>query len=335
MRSLFFSVLLGLCASTAQARDFVVGYNEAWFGPNYSTGLTSNFDIKYVNRIFEDMKSQGGSVVRIWLFENRQGINLNRYAPQSQSIDPKMLTNISDVLKSARVRGLKVYLTLFDGNNMPRGGGELRDYYYNLLNNKYGENTAFLNNVMVPLLTSLKPHADVIYGLDFMNEIQAPMFNMFWGFTADNWAGPRRWMKETRDFVKGQAPWLRVTTSSGWSWGAKDLKNGLFSGLGFDFYDFHVYDNNGTIPYLYDICALSRKEGIPVILGEFGQGSKRNDDALQRSSTEKFLNNAYHSCLEGALAWRFDAQESYFSFQRADGTMRPAADVMRNFQQSL
>ncbi len=330
MRVFIFALLLVLSAQ-ASAKEFAVGYNQAWFSWRYNDWLTSGFDENYINKSLDDMKSYGGNVVRVWLFQGQQGIILNQYAPQSQGVDPKLITNLETVLKMARAKSIKIYLTLHDGNGMPTKSSPQKDYYYNLLNNKYGENTAFNNNVLAPLLQSLVPYQDVIYGLDLMNEIQAPISNNYWGWSSGSWDSPRAWMKMNLDFVKSQTPWMRVTSSAGWSWGAKDVKNGLFSGLGLDFLDIHVYDNNGSIPFLYEICERARREGLPVILGEFGQGSKHYDDDLQKSSTEKFLRNAKNSCLEGALAWRFDAQESYFAFQRADGSMRPAAEVIRDF----
>ncbi len=329
MRIFVFALLLVVSAHSS-AKEFTVGYNQAWFGMHYNDWLTSAYDQNAISQSLDNMKSYGGDIVRVWLFQGQQGIILNQYAPQSQGIDPRMITNLGSVLEMARAKNIKIYLTLHDGNGMPTDSSPQKDYYYNLLNNKYGENTAFNNNVLAPLLQSLAAYQDVIYGLDLMNEIQAPIRNNYWGWSG-GWDSSRAWMKANLDFVKSQTPWMRVTSSAGWSWGAKDVKNGLFSGLGFDFLDVHVYDNNGSIPFINEICDRARQEGIPVILGEFGQSGKHYDDDLQKSSTEKFLRNAKNSCMEAALAWRFDAQEAYFAFQRADGSLRPAALVMRDF----
>jgi len=329
MKKFFLAALISVGTSVF-ADELVLGYNEAWFGQNYGSDMTSNFDEVYVDKVLGDMQTYGASVVRLWLFENREGIILNQHAPQSSGIDPRMITNLTRVLELSRARGLKIYVTLFDGNDMPDGNSEKRDYYFNLLNAKYGENWAFYNNVLTPVLQLLNSYQDVVYGLDLMNEIQGPMNRSYFGFW-NRREGARRWMKEARDFVKQQASWIRVTSSSGWGSGASDMRDGLFSDLGFDFYDLHLYDNNGNISFVYDICRKVRSEGIPIVLGEFGQSSKTNDESLQRYAIENFLKNAKSNCFSAALPWRFDAAEEYFRFQRADGSVTPAAEVMRAF----
>lgn len=306
-----------------------IGYNEAWFGGNYGTGLTSSFDYKSIQKTLSDIKSAGGSIVRVWLFENRQGLILARYAPQTQGIEAGMLTNLVSLFNLAKEKNLRVYITLFDGNNMPDEKGELRDYYYNLLNNKYGEADAFNKNVLTPLLKILNEHWDIIYGLDLINEIQAPRARTYWGFYSHDKA--RLWIRKERDFIKSQSPWLKITASAGWASAAKDISTGFYSDLKLDFYDLHVYDNHGLITGMYDVCERAKKDGVPVILGEFGQFSKTNDDKLQYRSTEGFLKNAKKACFTAALAWRFDSQENYWGYQRKDGSFRPAVELMRQY----
>ncbi|MGE0631381.1 MAG: hypothetical protein AB7O96_03165 [Pseudobdellovibrionaceae bacterium] len=324
-------ILLIIILFSHSASAFDIGYNEAWYGFNYRTSLTKDFDLNLIHKIHRDIKSAGGDVIRIWLFPQRDGMILNQYAPQTAGIDPKMLENIDLAIRSAKQYKLKIYITFLDGNAMPTEKGEVRNYFYNLLNNKYGETDAFLKNVATPILKVMAKHKSAIYGLDLMNEIQAPMHNMYWGFTFDNYTGPRKWMKRMVQFVKAEAPWLQVTSSSGWGWGAKDLKNGLFSNLGLDFYDVHVYDDDGDIPFMYDICRMVRAENMRVILGEFGQKTQVDDDQLQLRATENFLKNAKSDCFSGALAWRFDMNEKTWSFQRKDGSFRPAVEVMKRY----
>ena len=39
--------------------------------------------------------------------------------------------------------------------------------------------------------------------------------------------------------------WLPVTSSAGWGYALQEIMFGLFSGLGLDFYDLHVYADWG------------------------------------------------------------------------------------------
>lgn len=310
--------------------NFVLGYNEAWFGPYYQNSFTDGYSDTLVTKTLSDIHGAGGDVVRLWLFQNRQGLNLATYAPQTSSIQQQMLTNLERTIGIARQQHLKIYFTLFDGNTMPSDSSEARNYFYNLLNNKYGEGDAFNIYALTPFLELLNNNQDVIYALDLMNEIEAPIQRGYW---SSSWSGPRTWIQNTRSFIKTKSPWLKVTSSAGWGWAAFDITNGLFSGLGLDFYDLHVYDDNGNIPSLNSLCSKAASDGVPIILGEFGQSTHSENDQLQQVSTQAFLNNAKNSCFSGALAWRFDSQEAYWSYQRADGSLRPAADVIKNFPQ--
>jgi hypothetical protein len=307
---------------------FIVGYNEAWFGKNYGSDLTTNYDSAYVAKTLDGIKQAGGHIVRLWLFEGRQGIKLGQGAPQISSVDPQMLKNLGEVLDAARARGIWVYLTAFDGNEMPSDDGPQRDFYWNLLNDKYGENWAFQTWVLDPLLTMLASKEDVIYGFDLVNEIEAPRSRFYW---TDPLAGPRDFIRRNVTFIKSKAPWLRVTSTAGWGTASTDIASGFFSGLGLDFYDLHVYSDDGSVFIGSQVCAQVQADGVPILLGEFGQQTQVNDDALQSNATNAFLSYATSSCYDGALAWRFDPAEQWWDFVRDDGSFRPAVNVMKQY----
>lgn len=308
--------------------SFLVGYNEAWFGAGFGSDLTTSYDAKIVKTTFDGIVKAGGRVVRVWLFEGREGLVLGSGAPQIQGVDPQLLAHVGELLDAARARGLWVYLTLLDANGMPQDAGALRDFYWNLLNDKYGEGSAYQTNVLAPVLAVLDAHKDVVYGLDVVNEIEAARIHSFW---TDPFGGPRGYIQRTTAFIKSKSPWLKVTSTAGWDVGALDISTGFFSGLGLDFYDLHVYDDAGAIAGAAQVCQRAQQDGVPVILGEFGQKTHVTDDALQTSTTQAFLQNAKASCFKGALAWRYDAQEAYWNFVRDDGSSRPAVSVMQQF----
>jgi len=317
--------------STKKA-NFEIGYNEAWFGNDYLYSMIKTFDINYVNKVFADIKSSGGDIVRMYLFQVRQGLVINQFAPQTAGIDPVMFANIKSMLDSARAHGLRVYFTLHDADAMPAPPqSELRDYYFNLIHNKFGEADAFNANVMTPLLNLLSQYQDTVYGIDLANELSAAIKNQYWGLF-DQFDGPRRWLKSMRDFIRTQAPWIRVSCSA---MNTADVEGGLYSDLGLDFYDVHIYNDKGEIPYFYELCDIVHKTGIPIIVGEFGQLGQNVDDALQSSVTLNLLNNAKNQCFSGAIAWRFDPADVVYHYQRSDGTLRPAVDVIKAFKAGL
>lgn len=307
---------------------FLVGYNEAWFGGNFSTGLTTNFDLAYVNRTFDGIVMAGGHVVRIFLFELNQGVTLNPTAPRTASLSPTMLSNLDTVLTAARRRGLWVYVTALEGNSLGAAAGPPREYYVDLLNDRNGEGVAFAANVLAPMLNVLDAHRDNVFGLDLMNEFEAPRSHGFW---SDPIGGPRGWIQRTAAFVHAHSPWLRVTSSAGWDTGPNDIGLGLLSGLGLNFYDLHSYSDGGGYAGQTAICNRAVSEGMAVVLGEFGQQSHRVDDTLQAYATGVYLYNASTSCFSAALAWRFDAAENWWNFVRSDGSFRPGVSFVQAY----
>jgi hypothetical protein len=311
-------------------QSFLVGYNQAWFGKSYATDLTASFDRTYEQKILDDVNKAGGHVVRVWLFEGLQGITLATSAPQSQSVSATLLTNLDTLLTDARARGLWVYVTGINANDAPKttSPGAQRDYYWNLLNDKFGEGDAFDMNVLAPMLAVLNKHQDVVYGFDMVNEIEAARQNLYWADTTND---ARAFIQRTAAFVHQQSPWLKVTSSAGWAGAQNVISGGFFSGLGLDFYDLHVYADSGTYDGAAAVCTLAQQDGVPVILGEFGQVTQSEDDTLQQNVTQSFLSNAKSSCFTAGLAWRFDANEPWYNFERADGTFRPAVSVVQTY----
>jgi hypothetical protein len=231
------------------------------------------------------------------------------------------------VLDSARARGLWVYVTALEGNSAYKYPPQ-QTYFKNLFNDTAGEGQAFQNNVLAPLLAVLDGHQENVFGLDLVNEIDAPRTNGIW---ADATNGSRAFIQRTTAFVKSRSPWLHVTTTVGWGGAQYDVANGYLSGLGLDFYDFHIYSDSGTYGGATAVCNRAAADGVPVYLGEFGQATHMMDDTMQYNAAASFLNTAHGLCFKGALAWRYDTAENWWSFVRADGSFRPAVTVMQAF----
>ena len=307
--------------------SFIVGYNEAWIGPWFGTGLTTDFDPAYVDHVLDGIAAGGGKVVRVFLFELLQGITLGPATPRSQSLSPQLLANVDTLLQKARQRGLWVYFTGLESNQMALV--QEAPYYRDLLTNTGGEQDAFHQNVLGPLLQVLDAHQDNVFGYDIANEFDAAKSDGMAGPPLDP-AGPRAFIQRTRDFIKSRSPWLRVTCTVGKGGTAQyDLISGFLSGLGLDFYDVHLYSDDATYGGQTALCARAQQDGIPLYLGEFGQKTQVWNDVLQYNVTAGFLYGAKNSCFAGALAWRYDSSEATWAFELADGGMRPAVQVMQ------
>jgi hypothetical protein len=315
-------------------QTFLIGYNEAWFGSNFGTDYTTSYDLAYVQKIFDGIVAGGGHLVRLFLWEAPQGITLAASPPQSQAVSSQFLSNVDAVLWEARKRGLWAYITLLDANTIAKDTGSVHTYGVNLLNNTSGEQDAFNANALAPLLSVLDTHQDMIFGIDMINEIQAAYEN---GVFPDTTTGARAFLQREAAFIKSKSPWVKVTSAAGWpsdvlQTGAQyDIASGFYSGLGLDFYDLHVYADSGTFTGATAMCSRAASDGVPVYLGEFGQGTHSVDDTLQYDATADFLNNSRALCFKGAFAWRYDAAEEWWNYIRSDFSDRPAVSVMQVF----
>jgi len=118
-----------------------------------------------------------------------------------------------------------------------------------------------------------------------------------------------------------------VTCTSGWhSW--SNLQAGHFSGLGLDFYDCHVYDDNGALP-----AASSLNLDKPVICGEFGQSTSSWNDSIQNSCISKLVPNAINNGWAGVAYWdyEFPGSTDYLAMLNSNGSWRPGVTTLKNF----
>jgi hypothetical protein len=330
--------------------SFWVGYNEAWFGQNYLNGLASNpyfypglpsssaFDPTFVDTMFAGMASGGAKIVRVWVFTAVQGIKLDTSKSKTLGLTDDLIgnsakgiiSNLQTVLTLARHRGLKVYVTALNGNDMRVADTTgLRQYFSNLLTNTSPQQgrDSFKTNALLPLINLFNasvveggvtyPNKNVIYAFDLINEIEAPLNSGYFG-----WSGARDWIQDMTAFVKSipcgagciTGSWLPVTASAGWGYAVPEITFGLFSGLGLNFYDLHVYADSGQYSGETALCNKVSADGVPIILGEYGQKSQTYSDSLQTTATYNFINGAKNFingakgyCFWAALAWRYEA----------------------------
>ncbi|MDD5306149.1 MAG: hypothetical protein PHU25_02400 [Deltaproteobacteria bacterium] len=314
------------------SQQMLVGYNEGWINmeygadTSYGTDLTTRFDLDYVKDMLDNMKANGGNIVRFFMFEYREGFILGSGVPQIEGFDQTFLDNLEKLLYEARARAMWVYLTALEGNEMQKITA-WKDFFWNLVNNKYGEGDAYNNKVLGPVLDVLNQHQDVVWGIDIINEIEAPRSVPMW---TDPVNGARAFIKRERDFIKSKSPWIRVTSTAGWSNSQYDIIGGFFSGLGLDFYDLHMYSDDGGYANASAVRDKAVADGVFIVQGEFGQETEENiDDTLQYNVTGTFLYTAKNLGFKAALPWRWDYGPSCWDFVRQDASLRPAVEVMK------
>jgi hypothetical protein len=316
--------------------NFWVGYNEAWFGQNYPNSLASNpffnintsyYDPIFVDTMFAGMASGGAKIVRIWLFPALQCIQLGQCKPTNgQTVgltqdlignaDLNIIGNLEDVVVLAQHYHLKVYLTALNGNDMKVATSSLRTYF----SNTNGETACFQNNALLPLLKLLNkcevPWCHLCSRSDQRNRA---VLNA--GYFPNGWTGARNWIANMAAFVKSNttvppatASWLPVTSAAGWGYAVPEITFGLFSGLGLNFYDLHVYADSGQYSGETALCNKVSADSVPIILGEYGRKSQSYSDSLQATATYNFINGAKNFinggkgyCFWAALAWKYES----------------------------
>jgi hypothetical protein len=328
-------LLMGACIGLNEAHaydpTFTTGYNQAWIEQDYGRDMTGAFTLQKVERLMRRVRASGGESVRLWLFEGRQKEGIIWKGARPVGVDPAMLRNVESIMQAARRHRVKVYWTALSANWVWPKNDKWFHGHYNILNDRFGCAQSFKWNVLVPILGRIWPYRDHVFGLDLLNEVQAAVKH--WHFTK-GWKGAQAWIYEMTAFVHWWAPGIHVTASSGHSTGVQDLLNGRFSGLGLDFYDIHLYNDTGTIPQGQKLRDLARWTGTPIVLGEFGQKTKRRDDDLQYRVTWYFLWSALSLEFKGAFAWRLDDDRAepgwtaHHSFY-IDDQPRPAVWLVR------
>jgi hypothetical protein len=321
-----------------------------WLASNPLFGESSAFSVSsgsLVSNMFSGMEAGNAKIVRIWLFPDLQGICINKNCscpqPATQCLTNEFLGNLKAVFSLVRTYNkslsktatpLKLYITALNAGDAnlaqclalaPQSVCKaIQTYYQNLFSNNGGATQTYETNVLGQILGVMSQNQDVIYGFDLINEIEAAINA---GYFSDFWIGARTWIQNMTKFVKsypcaGDAnpscttigQWLPVTSTAGLGFPVLEVTFGLFSGLGLNFYDVHIYSDTGTYSGQTALCFKTRLDNLQIVLGEYGQKSQTGQDlagdSIQYTATTNFLNRARNSCFSSALAWKYEALDT-------------------------
>lgn len=347
-------VMAGLSlADAAQAaseridRWFVFGTNLAWFGNSYGADLGPNhaeggwkpsFDRDECERVFANLARMGCPVVRIWAMERQEGLTFTADLTtdpkwpyhEVTGLDAQFLENCDTLMAIAERHRVMVYWTLL--NHLIReeqGGRHLR-----IITDPKVRRT-FIENAAVPFV---KRYAErpAFFAVDIINEADGAVgradaaTGCFRPLEGCTWAQMREFIRDVARAIHQECPGVKVTASSGWH-GWKNVKAGRFSGLGLDFYDFHVYDDRPNLPHAREL-GLDR----PVLVGEIGPKTERPDAGYQRQGENwtAFFEQARKG-YAGVLSWSYGkpGAENNFVMVEADHSWRSGAKVMHRYAQ--
>lgn len=116
-----------------------------------------------------------------------------------------------------------------------------------------------------------------------------------------------------------------LSAGSGWR-GFESIRERYYHGLGLDFLDVHVYQNDVDLP---DANVLAGK--MPIIIGEFGHVGER-DDQLQAKVLRQGYLDAIKKGYLGIFPWQFafPGDENSHSFFEKSGNLRSVAAVAKS-----
>ncbi|MHB8602951.1 MAG: CFI-box-CTERM domain-containing protein [Nitrosotalea sp.] len=253
-------------------------------------------------------KVKGVDIVRLWLFEQLEGLVFTKDGNNNLSgIDPEFINNLLAVLDSANKHNIKLYLALFNSwdtnSSQPSGLDPSRiPKYQELFSARkqiilkiMQDPSDFCNNVLVPLANAIKDKP-AVFAIDIMNEPES--------ITEANMIS----LQQLKIFVEKVAQTINpygIKVSVGCL--RKNISMSFSSIM--DFSDFHVYNNPAIAnsPANLDPYNLSDFSGKPCILGECGYhpSSSPYDASQETIILQDLLQSANSLGHAGALAWRY------------------------------
>ncbi|UVI31989.1 glycoside hydrolase family 5 protein [Paenibacillus spongiae] len=306
---------------------YVHGANLAWLDGQFDHDIGPNtlhpsWGVAYrsdnMSSYLSDMSGLNLNVVRIWLFENLEGLvfDENGYVA---GVDPTFISNLDDIVRLAEEHDIYLYLTL--------SGSLVHTEKFNIVTDAPARK-AYIDLAVRTIVSRYKGN-DRIFAFDIMNEADSEVRGDTgnWSDKGTDWEVVRSFIKDNADAVHEEDAARLVTSTSGWhNW--RNIAAGKFSGLGLDFYDFHDYRDDGELP---DAASLGVDK--PVLLGEYGQSTDAWDDEIQKNAAARFLANARSKGYAGALIWNYGhpGSKEIHTMLGPDGSHRAVAEVLRNF----
>ena len=312
--------------------DFIFGVNLPWFEHEYghdigpSQHLGGETEVWYrgaeVSRCFEAIRNIGFTHARVWLMEGAEGW-MTDDAGLLNGLHPMFLENLDDLVRRAGNQKIRLYLCLINRWEQCFGR-EMKRVPYPSPFSDPRQTDAYLTHAVRPIAERLAGN-ETVFAFDAVNEIEAEVS----GIAPARNPHPitpnqaRTFVRRTVETVKAADPNRMVGCGSGYV-GPRAIEEGHYAQLGLDFYDLHAYSDEGDLP-----AARSLAPDMPVLLGEFGQGTEVEDDDLQVQADIAHARNAHDKGYAGWFVWSY-GPERFHSLRHLDGGQRPVVAALRD-----
>ncbi len=324
MKRVAWSLLMLLVLSTPSlGQTPIKGINLAWLNHLYGCDFGHSpehpeygvlFNRDELDRQFADIESLRLTVVRIFVFEDLEGLEFDAKG-YVKGVDPALIENFKTATGLAARHHLSLYLCMT--NNVEQTCRKLgkRNFVRDLRARQ-----AYFLNALKPFVIAMRGRA--VFAIDLINEPEYDPMADYPPEVVHSFLGDGAYVVHRAD------PRRKVSVGGS---RVECLPN--YIGTGLDFYDFHRYSTEGELPAVWEL-GMDR----PVLLGEFSAEDKDAwDDDKLCSAVTKFLENVKNKGYAGALYWCYGGPEnkpSCMDLTRGNGNreLRPVAYVLRDFR---
>lgn len=338
-------------------REFIKGVNLPWFDGAYGHDFGRyqqhpDWDISYTPAKaevrFADVARMNVKVMRLWVFQSWSGIVFDKDGYASH-IDASFLKNIKEAIGIAHRNGIQCYLCVLT---------DVKDHHEKFCCNKTiplrniiidrEARSRFVQNILIPFTEEMIGNPGV-FAFDVLNEPEHEVAGRSGNWTDEgySWNEMRAFLKMCVSVIHRTDKKRLVSVGSGWH-DHENVLNGIYSGLGLDFFDYHRYDDKGDLIAVSEIRSNlkrlrvpQRELTLPILIGECGQYSKdKPDDETQRTAVAGFLKNGSALGYAGVLVWSYEwpgVPVKHRGWERllkgdGDSSWRPAAFEIQKFQ---
>lgn len=329
-----------------EEEGFIYGVNSPWiYGANIGgstldeikTGTRTHISpVDDYRRVLTNCKAIGYDAVKIWLFQNMEGVRVAETG-EILGFDEYFMDDLTAILDMAQEIGIALDFTLLPHQETlmkeEYGHGVDSQHLYNRLtqfvvNPEYRK--TYIDRIVAPVCELIdEKYRDTVLSLtvycepegDTYGEGDAVSSNYLYG---TSWENLVEFINEVTDFIHENLPNVPVTATSGWN----PYKLYRYNDTNLDVFGVDVYNDVGNLPDP-ETMNIDR----PMWLTEFGaayeDGWNHSDD-FQIQYMLEFYNNAISKGYTGGFFWTFNgsAPQSITYRSNTYSALRPIAAVM-------
>lgn len=254
------------------SNQVILGVNVPWWGRSYGHDIGPNqrypswavwYNRDLVDRYVDWLCQCGVGCIRIWLFENGEGLVYDQNGLIT-GLHPVFMKNLDHLVTATRRVGLKVYWTLLDANSCFRNGDTIT---YSILSNP-DRMDVFVRTVLPMLMPILSRNS---WAIDLCNEPEAVVTGNSGNWTTSGLSWPQigATLEILANGLRHFMPEHPIAVGSGWH-ECQNVRSGVYDRLAvrLSFLDFHAQRLDA---YVSGRAAGPSGNGM-VVVGELGVG---------------------------------------------------------------